>query len=62
MEFESQAHKVQLRRDLQCMHRGQCYVSVHMCVCGGALLCTKALMANRGQKLYYCLYVWKAVP
>lgn len=32
MEFESQAHKVQLRRDLQCMHRGRCCVSVHVCV------------------------------
>lgn len=29
MEFESQPDRVRLRRDLQCMHRGQCY----MCVC-----------------------------
>lgn len=33
MEFESQPHKVQLGEALQCIHRGQCFVSVHVCDC-----------------------------
>ncbi len=33
MEFESQPDRVRLKKDLQCMHRGQCYICVYVCVC-----------------------------